>query len=677
MIRVVGVIFFIALVFPARAQVTGTKEESFDYYLELISELSVTDEEEPDYNELADQLYDLWESPININTAEPYDLARLFWLSEMQLNQLVDYVRRYKPLVSIYELAYLPGFDSSLVATLRPFITILNDKEQTNRYRKAKNLFLYRTGRTLERQAGYRDNKFEGDPWKQNFRYRFEYGTHLAAGVNFEKDAGESMFRGSNKAGPDFYSGYVRLNNVWKIKTLCLGHYNLGFGQGLITGPGFSLGKSSQATNLIQKETGIRQYTSTNENRYLQGMAGTVSFNSLDVTGFVSYKKVDANISLQDSAGKVLEVSSLQTTGNHSTATEIADENSLSELTAGGSLAYRNDWIHTGITFIHTEFGSVVAPDPTEYNQFYFKGENNDNVSFDYKLNYANTTIFGEEAIDSRGNPAFVNGIATNLAGRLQLSLVHRYYSGKFLSLYGSAFGENSRVQNEEGFYTGFRIPLWKHWNLAFYADFFRFPWLKYGVDAPSAGKEYMVQAEYNPTSSFSVYGQYRYKLKQANQPAPGEVYNELANVENQRFRIHMNYKVNERFNLSTRLETGIYNNGNTDGTSFLIYQDFHYVFEKVPIQAFFRYAVFDADSYDSRIYAYESDVLYAFSVNAYYKQGQRYFLMFKCSPVKQLDFWIKYSRSVYPHETTVSSGLYEIAGNSRSDLRMQVVWKF
>lgn len=677
MIRVVAVLVFIALSFPAIAQVKEGKEESFDYYLELISELSATEEDEPDYNELADQLFDLWESPININTAESYDLARLFWLSEIQLNHLIDYVRRYKPLASIYELAYIPGFDSSLVVTLKPFITIANDKAQTNRYRKTKSWFLYRTGRTLEKQAGYRDNKFEGDAWKHNFRYKFEYGAHLSAGVNLEKDAGESAFKGSNKAGPDFYSGYVRMNNVWKIKTLCLGHYNLGFGQGLVTGLGFSLGKSSQATNLIQKETGIRQYTSTNENRYLQGMATTLSFNFLDVTGFFSYKKVDANISLQDSLGKVLEVSSLQTTGYHSTETEIADENSLSEFTAGGRLAFKKEWIHTGITFLHTEFGAVVAPTPAEYNQFCFKGENNSNVGFDYKINYANTTVFGEEAVDSRGNSAFVNGIATNLAGRLQLSVMHRFYSRRFLSLYGSAFGENSKVQNEEGFYAGFRIPVWKHWNLAFYADFFRFPWLKYGVDAPSSGKEFMIQTEYNPTSSFSVYFQYRYKQKQANVLASAEAFNQLTDVENQRFRIHMSYNAAPGLNLSTRLETGLSSKGNTTGNSFFIYQDFHYVFEKLPIQTYFRYAIFDADSYDSRIYAYESDVLYAFSVNAYYKQGQRYFLMLKYSPVKQLDFWIKYSRSVYPHETSVSSGFYEIAGNSRSDIRMQVVLKF
>ncbi len=36
-------------------------------------------------------------------------------------------------------------------------------------------------------------------------------------------------------------------------------------------------------------------------------------------------------------------------------------------------------------------------------------------------------------------------------------------------------------------------------------------------------------------------------------------------------------------------------------------------------------YALFDTDSYDERIYAYESDVLYGYSVPSYYGKGIRF----------------------------------------------------
>lgn len=76
------------------AQEPDKDNESFDTYLEIITELSSNEEEETDYNDMADQLYELWESPIQINDASPYDLARLFWLNEYQLNQLIAYIKK-------------------------------------------------------------------------------------------------------------------------------------------------------------------------------------------------------------------------------------------------------------------------------------------------------------------------------------------------------------------------------------------------------------------------------------------------------------------------------------------------------------------------------------------------------------------------------------------------------
>ena len=659
------------------AQTPVNAPEPFDYYLELITELSSKNEEETDFNDLAYELHDLWESPLDLNTAEINDLARLFWLTEIQLNNLIAYVKNQKPLVSLYELAFIPGFDSTLVESIKPFIFI-SDVRETNKFKKkSEHWLLLRTGKTIEKQAGFRENKFEGDEWKQSLKYKYKYGENISAGFSLEKDAGETVFKKSNKAGPDYYSGYLKINNLGKLKTICLGNYTIGFGQGLVAGPGFALGKSAQAVNLIQKDIGIRPYTSNDENRYFQGVATTLSFKQMDLTTFISYKKVDANVSLRDSIGKVLEVSSLQITGYHSTENEIADENTLSELTSGGRLSFKGSRFKAGISVIHSGFNANIVPATTNYNQLSFKGNNQSNFGIDYKFNFSNTVLFGEEAIDAKGNPAFLNGLTSNIAGRIQFSLLHRFYSKSYHAFYGNAFGENTRIQNEEGLYAGFKMELIKHVNLSFYADFFRFPWLKYGVDGPSYGKEFMVQAEYNTGSIFSAYVHFRYKLKQSNLFDSAEFTNKLVHSEAQRLRFHLSFRAGERISLATRLETGIYLKGNQNDKAFLLYQDFNYSFLKVPVQFHLRYALFNTDSYDSRIYAYESDVLHSFSINSYSNQGQRYYIMLKYSPFRKINFWIKYSQSVYPNERTISSGLYEINGNTRSDIRMQVILKF
>ncbi len=660
------------------AQEASDDKGSFDYYLELITELNERSEEETDFNDLAYELYELWESPVEINTATPYDFARLFWLSEYQLNNLINYVEKQKPIVTIFELAYIPGFDTTLVLSLQPFISIDGSREQRQYKKAGKHWLMLRAGKTPEKQKGFREGKFEGDNWKESLRYKYQLGEKIQAGFGFEKDAGEAVFKGSNKSGPDFYSGYLKINNLGKLRTVCIGNYNVGFAQGLVCGPGFALGKSSQAVNLVQKETGIRPYTSNDENRYFQGMAATISFRPVDVSFFLSYKKRDANVTLADSTGKVLQVSSLQTTGYHSTSSEIADENSLGEFSAGGRVLFMKSRFKAGASFITTKFDAEIMPEASRYNQFYFRGRQLSNFGIDFKYNFGNTTLFGEEAISSNGHPVFLNGVTSNLAGRVQVSLLHRYFSKAYNAFYGNAFGENSRNQNEEGLYCGLKMALVKKINIGFYADFFRFPWLKFQVDAPSFGREFMVHTEYNSNSDFTAYLQYRFKKKQHNAADSIESINNVVSTRSDRVRIHTVYRASEQLSLATRFEIGRYQTeASRKDNSYLVYQDFRYNFRKVPLQLNLRYALFETDSYDARMYAYESDVLYAFSIASYYNKGQRYYAMVKYSPVRNIDLWVKYSQSVYPEEKTISSGLYEIDGNTRSDFRIQMILKF
>lgn len=660
------------------AQEPEVEKNSFDYYLELITELNERSEEETDFNDLAYELYELWESPVGINTATPYDFARLFWLSEYQLNNLISYVEKQKPIVSIFELAYIPGFDTTLVISLKPFISIDESQEQHQYKKTGKHWLMVRAGRTVEEQKGFREGKLEGDNWKESLRYKYQLGEKVQAGFNLEKDAGESLFKGSNKLGPDFYSGYIKINNLGKFRTISVGNYYVGFAQGLVCGPGFALGKSSQATNLVQKETGIRPYSSNDENRYHQGVATTLSFRPVDVSFFLSYKKRDANVTLTDSIGNVLQVSSLQTTGYHSTSSEIADENALGEISAGCRILYKKSRLQAGATFITSKFDAEIIPKPSHYNQFYFRGRQQTNFGVDYKYNFGNTTLFGEQAITSNGDPALLNGITANLAGRVQVTMLHRYYSKTYHAFYGNAFGENSRNQNEEGFYCGLKMELVKKINVGFYADFFRFPWLKFQVDAPSFGREFMFHTEYNPNSYFTAYLQYRYKQKQQNAADSVESINNVVSTGSDRIRVHTVYRASEQLSLATRFEIGRYKaEAAMRDNSFLIYQEFRYNFRRLPLQFNLRYAVFETDSYDSRTYAYESDVLYAFSVSSYYNKGQRYYAMVKYSPIRNIDLWVKYSQSVYPDEKTISSGLYEIEGTTRSDIRVQMILKF
>jgi hypothetical protein len=89
------------------------------------------------------------------------------------------------------------------------------------------------------------------------------------------------------------------------------------------------------------------------------------------------------------------------------------------------------------------------------------------------------------------------------------------------------------------------------------------------------------------------------------------------------------------------------------------------------------RAAVFDTDGYESRIYTYEHDLLYSFSVPVLYGRGQRSYVLFQYEPVSSLTIEAKYGVTWYPHRKTIGSGLNETEGNRSRELRFQLRWQY
>ncbi|HLP32901.1 MAG TPA: hypothetical protein VK202_05475, partial [Bacteroidia bacterium] len=77
------------------------------------------------------------------------------------------------------------------------------------------------------------------------------------------------------------------------------------------------------------------------------------------------------------------------------------------------------------------------------------------------------------------------------------------------------------------------------------------------------------------------------------------------------------------------------------------------------------------------RLYAFENDLLYQFSVPALQDKGMRYFLLIRYKPIRSVDVWLKLGSTVYTNKNTVGSGLDEINGNARTDLKIQIRYSF
>src|SRR5664280_1744504 len=104
--------------------VKGQSEKVSENIIEIAEELAADEEDPEALSVFIDRLNELAENPVKINSAGEDELSRLFFLSDFQVKALADYAHSSGRIVSVYELAAIPGFDKETVEMIIPFITL-------------------------------------------------------------------------------------------------------------------------------------------------------------------------------------------------------------------------------------------------------------------------------------------------------------------------------------------------------------------------------------------------------------------------------------------------------------------------------------------------------------------------------------------------------------------------
>jgi hypothetical protein len=271
-----------------------------------------------------------------------------------------------------------------------------------------------------------------------------------------------------------------------------------------------------------------------------------------------------------------------------------------------------------------------------------------------------------------------VNGVTINEGSKLEMAFLYRHFNRKYYSVFNNAFAESSSPVNESGIYAGMIIRPIKNWRVDTYFDFYRFPWLKYLTDAPSRGFDYYLQLNYTPTRNVQLYARYRYENKQANVTGNETKIDYLTDVKRQNVRFHISYRINSKIELRNRFEvTWFDNQAAAAEKGFMIYQDVKLTPFKFPLTIYARYTLFDTKSYNTRIYSYENDILYSFSIPPLYENGFRYYILLKYDITQNISVWLRFAQTQFSNRKTVGSGLDEIQGNARSEIKAQVRVRF
>ncbi|SMC37417.1 helix-hairpin-helix domain-containing protein [Pedobacter africanus] len=649
---------------------------------DIIESLAENIPEDADLSELTEKLAHFRKHPINLNRTKPEELKNLVFLSAAQIASFFNYLNSNAKLLDVLELQAIPGFDITTINRLLPFVCLSSAEDYAQL--KAKNLLtggshdlIVRYSRLMQQQKGFKalpGSRYLGSPEKVLLRYKYQFSNILSAALVMEKDAGETLF--NKKTGMDHLSGHLAFFKLGRLKKLVLGDYSLQFGQGLTLWSGFAFGKGPDVTSVAAKDMGLKPYTSANEASFFRGTASTIDLGrNIHISPFVSYRKLDASLkALPDGS---FTLSNINISGLHRTQTELKNKRTLGQLVYGGTLQYLSDNLNMGIIGYQSAYQHQFVTGTALYNKYAFTGQQLTNTGLHYNYTFRNTYFYGELAYSLGSGWAMVNGAVATLSPKLSAVLLYRHYSKDYHNFFSSAVGEGTEANNEQGWYAGINYSPIKSLTWSVYTDYFKFPWLKYRVDAASSGYEGLSQLSYIRAKIFKAVIRYKREQKLQNPDAASTVKG-LLKVIKQSCRLEGNWKPDRKFSFQQRVEIVQYQKGdNPTETGFLVYQDVSYAPMSSRISGNMRLAYFNTPSYNSRIYAYEDDVLYGSGSGNYSGKGIRTYVNVRYRPFKKVGIWGRFAIYSYGGVETIGSGLDEIEGSKKTEVKLQLRCQF
>jgi len=676
-------VFLFALVLlPCWVLAQTYPRKDFDLQI-LIDEILAVQDEDLNYEELYENLAQLLSNPADLNLITAEQLRALYILNESQIQAFINYRAEAGRILSVYELQAVPGFNKDIFQRLTNFVTVVDQTIRFNRsllqrvISEKNNYLVLRYDRTIEDKKGYRESaspasRYVGSPDRLYARFRTSRPGDFSFGFTAEKDAGERFVWAPNKKqyGADFLSIHAQVLNKGKIKNLILGDFQAQFAQGLVLGSAFGIGKNAEAVTTIRRANiGFLPYTSLYEAGYFRGGAVSYSLTKrLVIHGMFSSRWRDGN-AVQDSTFETGSVSSLTYTGLHRTSNEIEKQNTLQEQNIAGVINYKYKSLDAGVIFHQTIFNVPIIRTPTPYNQYYFQGSQNTNASLFLNYAYKNFSFFSEVAKTIGEGMGIATGIIGSLTSSLDVALHFRKYDRDFQTFYSNALAESSTPQNESGMYWGWKYQFNKKYSFSGYLDLFKFPWLRFRSYSPSQGSEWLFRFNYKPSKGVYLFAQAREESKARNLSTDTNLYQTGVGIKRS-YWINVDYVITPQLSFKTRAQFSSYKFGGNTTQGMMILQDVTWSYRKFSISG--RYALFDTDDYDNRLYIYERDVWLAFSFPAYSGVGVRNYVLVQYTVSKKIDLWFRWAHVRYTDRETIGSGSETINGNTRNDLKLQ-----
>ena len=596
--------------------------------LEIFPELAVDED-------LQQRIQELIKNPVLLNTCQKEELLSIPGLDPLLAGAILDHREKSGAFQSMYELQGLKGMNPKLFGYLSQVLTLKGASAETGpKTWKGEYLLLIHPPAEVEG---------EGLPFRQWHRFKGSYGKNLSVGLSLENDAGEAFRWKSQQKGFDFGTFFMDYRDPKRGWHLILGDYRVNSAQGLVHGTSGSFGSATWVGRVF-KQDNARGYRSSDENLFLRGLYMERTTGKWRTRVFVSRLRSD---------GTVMEGGSAESgTGLHRTPTELAKRKQFLRMSTGHSLRYSLKKGELSWQNLIVKDNGRVKYQSSLYHQF----------------TLGSWLLFGEWAYGSYGFSG-MEAMVLSPSPRFELSALFRVYPRENANPYAGGFSSFSKPENERGLYLSaeYRTANKQSWRA--YSDYVYRPYPSYLVSTPYLNSTHFLQTETRIDGLLTTVRLQR-ELGKRDQSGEEYTWKHTETWTSTKLRLQLEGKSGPNWIYKSRIEYHFYQQGEKQ-QGVLLFQELQW---RPPLKGYYlilRFTHFSVSDYDARIYAYESDVLYAFSVPMFSGKGQRVYLVYRQGLGRNWDVWFKGAYTRY------ESAFAEKASADKWEGKVLVKWSF
>ncbi|QZT36428.1 helix-hairpin-helix domain-containing protein [Halosquirtibacter xylanolyticus] len=548
-------------------------------------------------------------NPISINQANRETLLQIPLFNAMDIQTLLDYRQKHGYIYTINELEVLLHLDP-LTSDLLSFLISFHLPNAKKSPRKLKGY----SAVTLSNKKRSNKVSFEGfDKYKKQERLYIEKGKWSLKAIG-ESDYGETKIFHDHLSATLQYKGQ---KTQWII-----GDFKPNYGQGVSFSTS-SFFSSNTPDGIINNVNKIQSHALAEENNFFRGIAITQKVGAFKLIGYYSQKSRDAYIRDKDTEPFF---SSTSSDGIHISQSQIAKHNALEEKAKGAALEYSNKNVKI-IGYYHNGSYSVPLKKLNAITSEYLPSIDNFNIyGAAYHIYLKKFHLFGEVAWDPYQQIGQIHGIYGAILPHLHTTIGYRSYPITFYAPYGNAYAVHSSCKNEKGPFIINNFEMSRKFKIQNTLSYFNeIRPIDLQDQENKNSMKITTTINYLKSSSTSLQLKHQWKSYHRSYKRNHRAYPYSYTYQNIRIKgskeISSKCTINTEFQWTTLQKDELSEQG-------LLGRIYAKILLFPKSTTYIQAALFDTDSFQSRLFTYEQDLRYNFSCPSYYGKGQHFFIL-------------------------------------------------